>query len=107
MVMKVYALICFLFKRGCVCNGSQRSIRIYTYAVFYENLFHLGLNGHLLRKCLCRTGLFAALTFGVCASFVGCRQRRVSLRLVLLLDLLLLRIRELIRDFLDVNHYYT
>jgi len=59
-----------------------------------------------LSKCLCRTGLFAALTFGVCARFVGCRQRRVSLRLVLLLDLLLLRIRELgVRDFLNVNHY--
>jgi len=95
-----------LFKRGCVGDGSHRSVSICAYAILYESLFHIGFRGlYALSKCLCRTRLFAALTFGVCASFVGRRQRRVSLRLVLLLDLLLLSIRELVGDFLDVNHY--
>ena len=30
-----------LFKRGCVGDGSHRSISICAYAVFYENLFHI------------------------------------------------------------------
>ena len=49
MVMKVYKPICIqyvrsrtrLFKRGCVGDGSHRSISICAYAVFYENLFHI------------------------------------------------------------------
>ena len=43
--------VLILFKRGCVGEGSHRSVSICAYAILYESLFHIGFMVHI-SKCL-------------------------------------------------------